>query len=225
MTGYQNWSKWLKKHDTKQCEWCWGYLLNKNLTQNQYLIPGHYEAIVQIIDTWNNDANHREIMRNMKNAWAKAVTRKSPDGKNTCSFELTTNVKRSLKWLADKNKTTQSETVKLLIEDNYNYAKQVKAETDIKIKAMRAKVPLSKIRVRKCSETHLEQSTEKEHERVVLELEEIKKELEHVKNTANNDLRMLCQFREQLKGAGMISKKLTHKQRAAAEKEFRNKQF
>lgn len=111
---------WIDSKNKSMIEWAFNYLKKRGL-MNQRSLPGltdvnHlYNAIRQLPDE-----------SKMKAAWSQKKFRDKRNGRKSYNFDMSTQVKAQLKFLAKQINRPIKETLELLITSEYRHQKYIK---------------------------------------------------------------------------------------------------
>lgn len=115
-----NQEDWIDRNNKLMVEWAFNYLKKRGFINQRSLLTSTdishlYNAMRQLPDP-----------AKMKAAWAQKKFRDKRNGRKSYNFEMSTQVKGHLKFLAKQIDRPIKETLELLITNEYRYQKQIK---------------------------------------------------------------------------------------------------
>lgn len=128
MKAIKNPYGWINKNDENQCGWALRYIREKNFyvhVDGNTIFPSLYLAFdAQAIRPVDN-AEGREFIRKMKNAWSQKKYRKSNKNKTPCHFLIENKAKNHLIWLSKLLGKSQNETLEIILKGTFEHEKNV----------------------------------------------------------------------------------------------------
>lgn len=113
---------WIKESNDTQIKWAHQYLRNHG-AQIGVGSVGPYEDLKDWDGRQPDNSSYRELIRQMKAAWAQKKLRDKPDGRKTQNFILSTKAKASLDSLAKRQHRSITNTLENLIAQGLDLQK------------------------------------------------------------------------------------------------------